>query len=174
MEESGRPNKADDESNGEGVKYAANTSVSVERSRAEIESILSKYGANKFAYFSEDTKACIAFEISGKRIRFLLPLPDKREDQFKYRKHYSSRKLNTPGQQHGAWEQACRQRWRALALAVKAKLEWVETGIVTVEEEFLPYIVTANGKTVAEMVMPQLEELYQRGFVPRLLPENVS
>lgn len=156
------------------MRYAAQTSVSVERSRAEIESILTKYGANKFAYFSEDIKACIAFEISGKRIRFILPLPDKREDQFKYRKHYSSQKLNTPEQQITIWEQSCRQRWRALALAIKAKLEWVETGIVTVEEEFLPYIVTANGKTVAEMVMPQLEQIYQSGFIPKLLPESVG
>lgn len=153
------------------MRYAANTTVSVERSRAEIETVLTKYGATKFAYFSEDMKACIAFEIHEKRIRFLLPLPDKREDQFRFRKHYASRKLNTPEQQHNVWEQACRQRWRALALAIKAKLEWIETGIVTVEEEFLPYIVTANGKTVAEMVMPQLERLYQSGFVPKLLPE---
>lgn len=59
-------------------------------------------------------------------------------------------------------------------MAIKAKLEWVETGIVTIEEEFLPYIVTQNGRTVAELLMPQLNQIYEHGFMPRLLPENVE
>ena len=40
---------------------------------------------------------------------------------------------------HGRWEQACRQRWRALALVIKAKLEAIDAEISTFEEEFLPF-----------------------------------
>lgn len=153
------------------MKYASQTEVSVEKSRAEIEKILTRYGATKFAYFTEEQKACIAFEMTGKRIRFMLPLPNKFADEFKKdRWGY----LRADNQRLKLWEQACRQRWRALTLAIKAKLEWVETGIVSVEEEFLPYIVTASGKTVAEMLMPQLTALYESGVMPRLLSEHTS
>lgn len=147
------------------MRYAAKTDVPTDKSRAEIERTLSRYGASRFAYMNEPERAMIAFEMQGKRIRFVLPLPNK--DTFS----------NTPGgrrkrDEHSkfkAWEQACRQCWRALALAIKAKLEWTETGIVTIEEEFLPYIVTGNGKTVAEILMPQLNQLYESGRVPRQL-----
>jgi hypothetical protein len=132
------------------MKYAAQTSVSVEKSRAEIERTLVRYGATKYAFFSEQTRALIGFEIRLKS--------------------YGSVRTNEARLK--LWEQACRQRWRALALAIKAKLEWVETGIVTVEEEFLPYIVTASGKTVAEMILPDLQQIYSGGKLPRLLPEH--
>ena len=123
---------------------------------------------------TDEGRAVIAFELVGKRIRFILPLPDKNQDEFRYKRHYNTRKLRNPEALHAVWEQACRQRWRALALAVKAKLEWIETGIVTVEEEFLPYIVTASGKTVAEMLIPQLNQLYESGKIPKLLPEHIA
>lgn len=156
------------------MRYAANTDVPVERSRAEIEATLSRYGANKFAYFSEENRACIAFEIGGKRIRFIVPLPLRSEDKFQVKPHYNSTRQRTPEEIEKVWEQACRQRWRALALAVKAKLEWVETGIVSIEEEFMPYIVLPNGKTVAETLIPELNQLYKTGKIPRLLPESTT
>lgn len=153
------------------MKYAAETTVTVEKSRAEIERTLSRYKASKFAYFTEEMRACIAFELGGKRIRFLLPLPDKGEDEFRLdRWGY----VRPEAKQMVLWEQACRQRWRALCLAIKAKLEWVETGIVTIEEEFLPYIVTSNGRTIAELVMPQLQQIYDKGMIPKLLPEHTT
>lgn len=61
------------------MKYAAKTEVSVEKSRNEIERILPRYKATKFAYFTEEMKACIAFEVSNKRIRFVLPLPSRKD-----------------------------------------------------------------------------------------------
>lgn len=47
-----------------------------------------------------------------------------------------------------AWEQATRQRWRALHLVVKAKLEAVESGITVFDDEFLAHIVLPDGGTV--------------------------
>ena len=55
-----------------------------------------------------------------------------------------------------AWEQACRQRWRALSLCIKAKLEACESGITTFEEEFLAQLVLPGGVTVAEKIMPSI------------------
>lgn len=71
---------------------------------------------------------------------------------------------------HTAWEQACRSRWRALYLIVKAKLEAVEAGISTVEREFLYDIVLPDGRTAGEWIAPQIEMAYQTGQMPAMLP----
>lgn len=68
-----------------------------------------------------------------------------------------------------AYEQACRQRWRALNLAVKAKLEAVSSGIASFEEEFLAHIVLPNGKTVGNLLVPQLGRAYLENKMPPLL-----
>lgn len=73
--------------------------------------------------------------------------------------------------QYDAWEQACRQRWRALKLVIQAKLEAVECGISVFEDEFMANIVVAGGKTVSEYIRPQLADAYEHGSVPQLIPQ---
>jgi len=68
-----------------------------------------------------------------------------------------------------AWEQACRQRWRALNLAILAKLEAVEAGITTFEEEFLAHLVLPNGKTVGQWAVPAVGKALSDGKMPPLL-----
>jgi hypothetical protein len=70
------------------------------------------------------------------------------------------------------WEQAERQKWRALLLVIKAKLECVENKIATFEEEFLAQIIMPGDKTVAEMILPQIEGAYASGRVQPLLEEQ--
>jgi DNA modification methylase len=53
----------------------------------------------------------------------------------------------------------------------KAKLEMVECRIATFEEEFLSYILTPNGKTVGETIIPQINENYATGKVKQLMLE---
>lgn len=69
------------------------------------------------------------------------------------------------------WEQACRQRWRALALVIKAKLEAVESGISVFEDEFMANIVLPGGRTVSEEVRPRIAAMYEGGPVQPLLPD---
>jgi hypothetical protein len=68
------------------------------------------------------------------------------------------------------FEQACRQRWRALALVIKAKLEAVESGITCFEDEFLAHIILPSGQQVGEWLRPQLKLAYDKGSMPALLP----
>lgn len=58
------------------------------------------------------------------------------------------------------WEQACRQRWRALALVIKAKLEAVDSGIVTLVEEFAAHVVLPGGQSVGDLVLPAIAQAY--------------
>jgi hypothetical protein len=149
-------------------KYAAKTDVPVERSRAEIERNLMRYGATAFSYAVSHTehKAVIQFMIAGRMIKKEIPLPEF--DSFKKTPAGRAHR-NTDGQLK-AWEQACRQRWRAISLAVLAKLEMTEAGVSTIEEEFLADIVLPNQQTLHEHVAPLIEEAYSTGKMPKLLP----
>lgn len=151
------------------ARYAAETEVSTERSRGEIERTLTRYGARRFAYMQDEDQAAIIFEASGRRIRFILPLPDRMSNEFIYTSHTPPRTRNVEAQ-HDAWEQACRQRWRALALAIKAKLEAVEAKIASFEEEFMAYVVLPSGQTVGEFLTPQIETAYATQAMPKMLP----
>lgn len=147
------------------MRYARTTLVSSERSKAEIERLLTRYGASTFASGWQEDQAVIQFVMSERRIRFLLPLPSKSSSEFTH----SKRGLRDEATRYRLWEQATRQRWRALALVVKAKLEAVESGITSFEDEFLAHIVMPNGKTVAEMTKPSIASAYETGRVPLLL-----
>lgn len=149
--------------------YAASTSVSTETSRGEIERTLTRYGAESFAYGWKSDQAMIEFAANGRRIRFILTLPDKQDAEF-----WSTpggRRQRDPDGALKAWEQACRQRWRALSLVIKAKLEAVEADISTFEDEFLSHTVLPNGTTVGQWIGPQIEEAYATGTMPSMLPE---
>lgn len=150
------------------AKYADGTSVPSSRSRDEIERTLSRYGATQFAYAWQEGRALIGFVLNEKQVRLVLPLPDRTSREFT---HTPERKtLRSPAQQEEAYERAVRQKWRALALVVKAKLEAVESGISVFEREFFSDIVLPDGRTVGEYVLPQVEESYHSGIMPPLLP----
>ncbi len=113
----------------------------------------------------------IMFEIANRRIRFMLPLPDRNADEFTHKNHSSGKRIpRTPEAAYKEWEQACRQRWRALCLIVKAKLEAVESGITTIEREFLSNILLPDGQTVGDFMLPQIAASYESGGMPKLLP----
>lgn len=149
------------------VRYAEDTSVSTERSRGEIEVTLTRYGADQFMYGWDRDQAVVQFRMEGRHVRFLLPLPDKASSEFTLT---PSRKYSrTEVDALKAWEQACRQRWRALALVVKAKLEAVETGITTFDDEFLAHLVLPDGTTVGQFLGPQIDAAYESGTMPSML-----
>jgi hypothetical protein len=81
--------------------YAQGTTVSVAKSRVEIETLVTRHGATSFASGYEGTHANILFKMKNRRVRFELQLVegDERENM---------------------------RRWRCLAALLKAKLSAVE------------------------------------------------
>lgn len=138
------------------MSYASSTSVPIDRSQAEIKKILAKYKASGFVYGEGDRAAVIMFEMGGRRIKFILPMPN-------HPGQYSAQK------EIKAYEQLCRSRWRCLVLAIKAKLECVESGITTLEQEFMAHIVLPNGQTVSQVMIPQIAQSYTSNAMPPLL-----
>lgn len=149
------------------ARYAAETEVSSDRSIMEIKSILQRYGATRFAYGEEEERAIVGFDCEGRRIRFVIPLPDRSADEFWMTPE--KRRRRTPEAAAQAYEQATRQRWRALALVIKAKLEAVASGVAEFETEFLAHIVLPNGGTVGDWARPQIRTAYETGTMPPLL-----
>lgn len=148
-------------------KYAASTEVSSMQSKQEIERTLTRYGARKFMYGWDNDAAVIAFEAHGKQVKFILPLPARNSREIMYTDSGRARSLSA---QETAYEQATRQRWRALLLIIKAKLEAIDSGICVFEDEFMSRIVIPGGQTVGDFVRPQIEECYRTGLMPSMLP----
>jgi hypothetical protein len=152
-------------------KYASETSVSVEKSRAEIERILMRYGASGFFSGFADNQAMVGFQIADRMVKIIMRMPDRDDEEFTHYMHSGTcLKERTRDAALKKWEQACRQHWRALALIIKAKLEAVECGISTVEREFLADIVMPDGRSFGEWAHPQVDKMYKGGKMPPLLP----
>ena len=146
-------------------RFAQGTIVSPEKTLNEIQALIKRYGATKFAYGEEENRVGVTFEMKNRRVRFVMPLPTKDagkltgSNQFGYKGQFSP----------GKYEQAIRARWRALLLTIKAKLESVESGIETFEEAFMGQIVLPNQQTVSEWLKPQLNAAYEGGKMPPML-----
>ena len=155
-------------------RYASKTTVSSDRSKAEIEGILRRYGADQFMQGWEAGLGVVGFRINGFQVRMLLPLPNPEDFRHYERKSgYSTRQVErVPEAAQKAYEQAERQAWRALLLVIKAKLEAVEAGITSIEQEFLPNMVLPDNTTVGENMLPRLREIVASGHLPPMLPAS--
>ncbi len=154
------------------MSYARGTHVSQDRSRAEIERMLLRYGADEFGYVTRKGEAMVGFTYKQIRVQMTVPLPDRDSDEFQ----------KTPGrgtQRSGqaatiAWETEARRRWRALCLVIKALLVGVEDGVLNFEEAFLPYIVWGNGLTTSQMLLPKIQQAIEDGQMPNTLKQLES
>jgi hypothetical protein len=134
-------------------RYAQTTEVPVDRSRAHIEGLLRQHGAEAFAYGWDPTHDRIQFTLRNRTIRFLLPRPDPKDKKYRLDRRGW---IRTDKAIARAIEQADRQRWRALYLVIRAKLEAVEAGIAVYEQEFLAFIVGDNDMTIGDMLVPRI------------------
>jgi hypothetical protein len=151
------------------MRFAQNTQVAADRSITEIKRTVERYGAESFIFGTNSTKegdrGLVGFSLKGKSIRMVLKLPSVTEfmhtDKGRSRREPAARIVR---------EQGVRQRWRALALVVKAKLEAVESGISTVEDEFLSFILVDEEHTVGEVLRDGMAKKYFGINAPHLLP----
>jgi hypothetical protein len=127
-------------------RFAEDTKVPVSRSRDQIVEMMKKAGADAFMFGEDEGRATIGFRLAGRYLRFTVPIPERRDDQL------------------------VRARWRALHLVVKAKLESAAIGLATIEEVFLSDTLLPDRRTVAEVMVPQIESAYRDGKMPPLLP----
>ena len=148
-------------------RYAAKTEVPIDRSQQELKALITRYGATAFI-FGEDLEshyAFVEFMMQGRRIRLILKMPELEA----FRLTDGRRQRRSDAAMESAWGQACRQRWRALVLIIKAKLEAIESGIASFEEEFLANMVLPSGQRAEDWLVPQIDEAYATGRMPPML-----
>ncbi|WP_139346797.1 hypothetical protein [Sinomonas mesophila] len=140
------------------TNYVRGASVSCSASQAEIRDMLIASGAHGVRFVSVQGNAGITFSSADRRFRLVLPLPAPTP--------------GTPDPDHGpprpessaseskAVQDAARHRWRQLSLLIRAKLDAVDAGIVTFDEEFLAYVVMPGGGTVFQASAPGIAAAY--------------
>lgn len=140
------------------MAFAKGTTVLVSKTRGEIEALVEKYGASRFASGWQDDAdgalcAAISFAARGRLVRFKLRMPTREETLAVLRKKPSYR-YGRPADSALDIAQADeqRRRWRCLLLVLKAKLESIESGIETFDEAFLANIVTDGNLTIYEAI----------------------
>lgn len=163
------------------TRFAEGTSVPVEKSRAEIETLLKRHGAGAFmtATDADHGVSQIGFRMGGSlfRIEVRQPRPEEappasRQELSNDPRAIKARNRYTTEQERARKEQERRlkwaegeekRRWRAQLLLVKAKLETIATGSTTAEREFLADMVLPGGKTVSNHLAPQLSSWIAKG-----------
>lgn len=125
------------------AKFAEHTIVPVEKTKAEIEKLVKAYGAKGFVSGWQGATARIEFLAADRHIRMSVVVPEQ--------------------------AQAARQKWRALKLLIKAKLESVDAKIVTLEQAFVGDIVMPSGRTVWEETREPIKLAYEGKPAPLLL-----
>ncbi len=134
-------------------RYAARTTVSPEKSQAEIDATLKRYGCDQRMWGRDDTlhMVAIAFRRKGQGYRMQMPLP-------------------VSGYSMGAAkaEAETRRRFRVLLIWLKAQFEMVDTGLITFEDAFMPHAILPDGRTAAQAFAPQIAAMLESGRMPTL------
>ncbi len=135
------------------ARYAKNTSVPISRSKAQIEETLLRYGIAEFGMGVSPRGDGILFKKEGRLYKINVPNPN--HDDYTTDSKY---------------EQARRQRWRILLLSIKAKLEEIEAGLISFDDQFLAYMALPDGSTVSDfMRLPENAERLSQTKMPKLL-----
>lgn len=147
------------------ARYAQRSSVTTDRSEAEIKKTLLRFGADAYLSGQSRMQAFVQFCYQGRTIRMAFDLPDRdacgKTDTGRQRR---SKKVI-----EAAYERELREQWRALALMVKAKLVACAQQLTTLEKEFLAYTVMPNGKTLYEIAEPTIDRMLETGKMPQAL-----
>lgn len=147
-------------------EYAEGTAVPVSKSLEEIKRTLLRFGADPetFTYAEQGRNIGIQFDMASKRVRLTMTLPPLSDFELTPTGY-----VRAKGTMVAEWEKACRQRWRTLALGVKAKLALIDDGISTFEREFLSDLVLPSGQTIGETLIPQISLALDGKALPSLI-----
>lgn len=96
------------------MSYGRGTGVSSSRSKAQIEELLWKHGAEAVMTMASRTKADVAFRLGGYNVRLSVPLPNPEDFRFT-----ETGRERSDAQTHKFWEQGCRERWRSVWLLAR-------------------------------------------------------
>lgn len=149
----------------QGRKYAEETNVSPDKSKEAINHILRQWGVRgiQWSEIFDSNRVILQFLWSPDglsqhymaRMEMALPGDDKLMEEARHKRtgHVIEEKLDRLMRQRG-WREH-----RVLHIFLKGAFEAIDAGIITADKLFLPWLVGRDGRTVAEVVGPQLPAL---------------
>jgi len=126
------------------------TRIPAAQTAGEVQGILAKHGARAvmIEYGDDGSAEALSFEIKrgDDPLGFRLPIePDRilKVLQDEYDRGELRSHQGRPDR-----EQAVKVTWRILKVWVEAQMAYLQTEMVTMEQLFLPYLLTRDGKTL--------------------------
>lgn len=137
------------------ANYAQKTTVTVAKSKHDIEAVITRFGATSFLSGYDGNRVFVAFRFKERNVKFTMttPLPG------------GTHRFSTAASR----EAEERRLWRCLYLLIKAKLTAVQDGIVVFDQEFYAHVLTATGETIYERTKDQLALEYKENKVQPLM-----
>lgn len=125
------------------------TEVTVAKSQEQIRRLILAHAGNKIGFISEPPREALFAVINLEDVPYQIRISAKLGEP--------KRKL-TPALQRNFEEGERRRIWRVLYHHIKSIFEAADSGVMDFREIMLPYVVTKDGKTVAEHLLPKLKE----------------
>lgn len=134
------------------AKYAKTTTVSVAKSKVQVQELLTSWGITEFFFGTSIRGEGIGFAYNGRTYKWNVFIPEQKD--------------LTDKQQ----EQVKRQRWRILYMGLKMRLEEIDSGSESFEDIFLAKMCLPNGGTVSDfMKLPENQKHLEQSEMPKLL-----
>jgi len=127
------------------------TSIAAEKTVGEMQAMLAKAKASAvLSEYSNGIISALSFQVQSPSgvLSFRLPCDVQKVYQVIVRDRKLPARLRTK-------EQAARISWRILKDWLEAQLALINVGMVDMQQVFLPYMQTANGKTIYERLADQ-------------------
>lgn len=137
------------------------TSVSIEKSQGDIRSILSKHGAERFAFSEGESQerwwVGVEFIHNNHLVRIAAPLNEIDEEWLRRKvKRARTKTREEFVREHN--DQEARRIWRVIYWSLKSRMEAIEEGLETFEQAFLPHIVDpGTNRTLWQTIQPHIE-----------------
>jgi hypothetical protein len=144
-------------------KYAAETTVSVAKSRGEIDKLLQEWGATGVQWTDEWDTGTITLRFQwphkANLFRARMSLSTPPEDELRLEACNKNTGVFSFAKMKKLQAARGKQEHRLLFILIKATLNAVDAGVITDVEAFLPYLEGNDGRTVGEVGSERLPML---------------
>ena len=144
-----------------------NTEVPVSRSQEGIRRLIMSRKGGRVAFISDPPQegftAIVEIDSQPYQIKLMGLVKDSPQEKTrKYQGRTVGSKETTDREREKFRESEERRIWRVLFYHLKSVFEAADSGVMEFRTMMLPYIVTKSGKTIAEQIIPKLDEAIER------------
>lgn len=128
------------------------TNVPIEKSQAEIRTMLRRYGADSFSFGETRGHAEVQFRHGALAVRMRVPIRELTEDEIRAEPSLARQGVYKVLEQ--GVEVSARRVWRVLYWLLKTRMEAIEAGVETFAEAFLAHLLDPHTeRTVYESMV---------------------